>query len=90
MLVKKLLFVAQRSPANLDKTSTVKLQHGTGQRNSTAASVILSSKPSRFTNSEVQVTDERRRVNSRISNDNFLPLKDDNEKIHTSAVILTF
>jgi len=53
----------------------------------------------RFTDAEAQITDERRKTSSRISSNerlfeimenNFLTLKDDNGRIHISAVIFDF
>jgi len=52
----------------------------------------------RFTDDEAQISDERRQINSAISNEklleimenNFLTLKDDNGRIHISAVLFDF
>ena len=69
-----------------------------GNWNSTAESNILSSKRMRFTDDEAQISDERRQINSAISNEklleimenNFLTLRDDEGRIHISAVLFDF
>ena len=69
-----------------------------GNWNSTVVSDILSSKRMRFTDDEAQISDERRQINSRISNErsletmenNFLTLKDDNGSTHSSPVLIDF